>query len=58
MTINKRSATYKEGQQAFKDGLMMADKPSQYILQDWEAGWHDAHAEMTRRIGAKLAVDE
>jgi hypothetical protein len=57
MPIDKNSNTYKEGQEAFHEGLLISDKPVHFVLQEWEAGWHDAHVELTRRIAAKLAVD-
>ena len=57
MPIDRNSGPYREGQLAFYEGLLLSDKPVHFVLQEWEAGWHDAHAELTRKIAAKLGLD-
>ena len=50
MPIDKASLHYVAGKEAFKQGAALADKPGGYVLQDWDTGWHDAHAEATRSL--------
>jgi Xaa-Pro aminopeptidase len=56
MPIDKLSLHYQAGRNAFHDGIPLADKPGEYVLNDWDAGWHDAHAEMTRQVVAAVAA--
>lgn len=48
--MDKTNSDYIAGYSAFKAGLALSDKPDLYRFGNWEIGWHDAHAELTRSI--------
>jgi len=56
MPVDKQSPAYREGYQAFRDGVYIADKPMHFVLQEWEAGWLDAMADMVRQLLGKRDI--
>jgi hypothetical protein len=53
MSTDKNSDDYKAGYDAFVAGRALADKPGAYVMSTWDIGWHDAHADATRKLLAK-----
>jgi len=54
MPIEKTGLWYEAGKRAFAEGVPLADKPAMYLTLEWDVGWHDAHAELTRFVAAEL----
>ncbi len=46
------STSYQAGYEAFQQGKLLSDRPVELVMrwEDWQLGWHDAHATLTRSL--------
>jgi hypothetical protein len=53
--LDKNSTSYKAGHAAFNDGMLLADRPNELLMDwgAWQTGWLDALAEAVRSLVKK-----
>lgn len=53
MPIDQSNLYYQAGRADFHDGKHLADKPAQYLTNEWELGFVDALADVVRALLSK-----